>query len=49
MSCLTLSVTYASLRSGATASVSMTATRNPCRARNLSTLSVMSLVPVWVE
>ena len=48
MPSLTLSATHASLRSGATASAFITATRNPCRVRISSILSVMSHVPLWV-
>ena len=48
MPSLTLSETHASRRSGATASAFITATRNPCRVRMSSILSVMSRVPVCV-
>ena len=48
MPCFTLSATYFSLLSGATAAAFMTATLNPCRVRMSSILPVMSLVPVWV-
>ena len=46
--CFTLSATHFSLRSGATASAFITATRKPCRVRMSSIRPVMSRVPVWV-